>query len=152
MLPPVPLWYCTWAWFNREALSAMVLGKGFCQAVSVTQPDRLTLLCDHTSHVLRHHIGVTTAERPDPKGLFTFSQCIKFPMHRGFKLVSLNLELGPLTKWLASWMLVLVSRQAYNGSYCSTTEQLGMSSECPSYSLFACDNQVMASICEGAIF
>jgi hypothetical protein len=39
-----------------------------CQAASVTQPDRLTWSCDHASHVLRHHAGVTTVERPDPKG------------------------------------------------------------------------------------
>ncbi len=38
-----------------------------CQAESVMQPDRLTWSCDHASHVLRHHVGVTTVERPDPK-------------------------------------------------------------------------------------
>jgi hypothetical protein len=43
-----------------------------CQAVRVTQPDRLTWSCDHASHVLRHHVGVNTVERPDPKGLSTF--------------------------------------------------------------------------------
>jgi hypothetical protein len=27
MLPPVLLWYCSWAWFSREVLSAVALGK-----------------------------------------------------------------------------------------------------------------------------
>ncbi len=33
------------------------------------------------------HIGVTTVERPDPKGLPIFSQCSEFPPHKGFKLM-----------------------------------------------------------------
>jgi hypothetical protein len=49
-------------------------------------------------------------ERIDPKGLSTFSQYTEFPPHRGFKLTSsTDLELGALTKWLDSWMLVRVS-------------------------------------------
>jgi hypothetical protein len=66
----------------------MVLGKEVCQAVRVTQPDRLTCLCDQDSCMLRHHVGVTTVERPDPKGLSTLSQSTKFQMHRGFELMS----------------------------------------------------------------
>ncbi len=34
------------------------------------------------------HIGVTTVERPDPKGLPIFCQCSEFPPHRGFELIS----------------------------------------------------------------
>jgi hypothetical protein len=32
VLPPVPLWYCTWAWFNREVSSAVASGQWVCQA------------------------------------------------------------------------------------------------------------------------
>ncbi len=73
-----------------------------CHAASVTQPDRLTWSCDQASHVLRHHLGVITVERPDPKGLSNFSQCTESLPHRGFKLMSSRLELGAPTKWLAS--------------------------------------------------
>ncbi len=53
--------------------------------------------------MLRHHVGVTTVERPDPKGLSTFNQCTEFLPHRGFELMSsTDLELGALTKWLPS--------------------------------------------------
>jgi hypothetical protein len=66
----------------------------------------LTWSCDHASPVLRHHIGVTTLERPpDPTGLSTF---------RGDSNSWLpDLELGALTNWLACRMLVWVSRQSY---------------------------------------
>jgi hypothetical protein len=37
-----------------------------------------------------------------PKGLSTFSQCTKFLPHRGFHSCPPDLELGALTKWLAS--------------------------------------------------
>jgi hypothetical protein len=69
-----------------------------CQAASITQPDRLTWSCDH--------VGVTNVERPDPKGLSTFSQCTELLPHREYILM-ICMELSALTKWV-----VWVSRQA----------------------------------------
>ncbi len=56
--------------------------------------------CDQASCMLRHHVGVTTVERPDPKGLSTFSQCTEFPPHSNS--CPQDLELVALTNWLAS--------------------------------------------------
>ncbi len=69
-------------WHRQVSLPVM------CQAVSITQPDRLTRSCDHANCVLRHPVGVTTVERPDPKGLSTFSQSTEFPLHMGFNFIS----------------------------------------------------------------
>ncbi len=112
VLPPVLFWYCPWSWFSREVLSAVASGKWVCQAseyvhdmptVSVTQPDRLTWSCDH--------VGVTTVERPDPKSLSTFSQCTELRCIGDSSSYPPDLELGALTKWLASRMLVWVSAE-----------------------------------------
>ncbi len=67
--------YATLPWRRASESARQVSLPVTCQAASITQPDRLTCSCDHASHVLRHHVGVTTVERPDPKGLSTFSQC-----------------------------------------------------------------------------
>ncbi len=69
-----------------------------CQAASIMQPDKLTWSCDHASHVLRHHAGVTT-----------FSQCTSSCRTGDSNSCPPDLEIGTLTKWLAS---VWVSRQA----------------------------------------
>ncbi len=65
---------------------------------------RLPDLHDHVitpavCSLLRHHIEVTTVERPDPKGLSTFSQCMELPP-QGSNSCPPDLELGALTKWL----------------------------------------------------
>jgi hypothetical protein len=73
-----------------------------CQAARVTQPDRLTCSCDHVSHVLRHHVGVTTVERPDPKGLPTFSRAPSYCHTGDSDSCPPDLELGALTECMAS--------------------------------------------------
>ncbi len=65
-----------------------------CERFAARETD---MICDHASHVLRHHIGVTTVERPDPKDLSTFSQCTG-----DLNSCPPDLELDALTKWLAS--------------------------------------------------
>ncbi len=98
--------YCLlWRQARESVRQVSLSGKWVCQwrakLWALFIPDRLTWSCDH--------IGVTTVERPDPKGLSTFSQCIDFPPHRGFKLMSSgSWVIGALTKWLASRMLVWV--------------------------------------------
>jgi hypothetical protein len=69
--------YTSLLWFGQVSLPVT------CQAANVTQPDRLTWSCEHSGHVLRHHVGVTTLERPDPKGLSTFGRCSEFLPRRG---------------------------------------------------------------------
>ncbi len=109
VLPPVPLWYCTWAWFSRELLSAIASGKWLCRQVSlpmmcqaaiVTQADRLTWSCAHVGAVR------TTVERPDPKDLSTLVNGPRSRRIGNSNSHPPDLELGVLTKWLARRMLV----------------------------------------------
>ncbi len=50
-------------------------------------PSECYISCDH--------VGVTTVKRPDPKGLFTLSQCTEFPLHWGIKLTPFRSEVRP---------------------------------------------------------
>jgi hypothetical protein len=99
VLPPVPGWYCTWAWFSKEVLSGTM-------QVSL-QLMRQTGCALHVRHdMISDHIGVTTVERPDPKDLFTLVSAWSSRHTGDSNSCPPDLELGVLTKWLASRMLV----------------------------------------------
>ncbi len=101
VLPPVPLWYCTCAWFSRDVLSAMASESArkvylpvMCQAASVTHLDRLITKSRWCRKTL-------------PQGSFYFLVRAKsFPRIGDSNSCPPDLELGALVKWLASQMLV----------------------------------------------
>ncbi len=125
---------CRWASESAGQVSLPVT----CQAASITQHCHQAgqMLasdlpsCEHYAawQAVCDMSGMTWSRRGHhcrktwPKGSFHFSQCTEFPTHREFKLMSSpDLELGALTKKLASRMLVWVSRQAslhYHYFYC----------------------------------
>jgi hypothetical protein len=66
-----------------------------CQAASVMQPDRLTCSCDH--------VGVITVERFEKKGVLPLLVSAPSSCRIGdSNSCPPDLELGALTKWLAS--------------------------------------------------
>ncbi len=90
-----------------------------CQAASVTQPDRLTWLCDH--------LGVTTIEDLTPR---VFPLLVRAPSSCHIwdsNSCPPDLELGALTKWLASRMLFWVSAGCYS---CSSIFWIIFSKKC----------------------
>ncbi len=111
--------YCL-PWLRAIESARQMSLLGTCQAASITQPDRLTWSCDHASRVLSHRAGVTTVERPDPKGLSTFSQCTEFSLNRS----SGDPELGALTTAYASLSVSThFSTCYYVDSYTKTTQK-----------------------------
>jgi hypothetical protein len=102
MAPPVRRWY--YAWLKRSEIGQVSWPRKSlpvtCQGATQT---------DSVLHV-RHDMitwGFTTVERLDPKDLSTL---VSAPPHRDSNSCPPDLELGALTKWLASWMQV--SKQA----------------------------------------
>jgi hypothetical protein len=45
----------------------------------------------HASRVFKHHVGVTTVKRPDPKGLFTFLSVHQVPAALGVRTLVLQI-------------------------------------------------------------
>ncbi len=94
--------YATLPWHRASESSRQVSLPVTCQPERFTQPDRLTWSCDHASHVLRHHVGVITVERSNPKGLSTFSNAPSSCRTGDSNSSPPDLELGALIKWLAA--------------------------------------------------
>ncbi len=102
VLPPVPFWFCTWAWFSREVLSAVASGKWVCQwhaklRAFRSQTDWSRHPCAQTSRQ-GHHCRKTW---PQGSSHFLVS-ALSFHSIGDSHSCPLDLELVVLTKWLAS--------------------------------------------------
>ncbi len=84
----------------KNVIVQVSLPVTYAKLRELTQPSVLNV---------RHNmimLGVTTVERPDPKALYTLINASYFRYTGDSYLCSPDLELGALTKWIASRMLV----------------------------------------------